>query len=43
MDSIEKAQHDILLIIITALFIMFATGIVIPPKTPPRTIVIPPG
>lgn len=36
------ARHDILLIIATALFILFATGALGPQQTPAEPIIIPP-
>lgn len=43
LESVEDARHDVLLIIITGLFILFATGIAIPLKTPVGPIVVPPA
>ena len=40
-SSLEDAQHDILLIITTSLFVLFATGLAIPPETPSEPTIIP--
>ena len=39
--NIEEGRRDILLIVITALFILFATGLAVPEPTPRTPIVIP--
>lgn len=41
MATIEESRHDILLIIITALVILFATGLAEPVVLPRTPIVIP--
>lgn len=39
--SAEETRHDLLLIIVTALFILFATGLGVPATVPGGPIVIP--
>ncbi len=41
MATGEDAQHDILLIIIVALVILFVTGLAVPPEIPTAPIVLP--
>ncbi|MBA1336604.1 MAG: hypothetical protein HPY66_3039 [Firmicutes bacterium] len=43
MSFQEDCQHDLLLIIATAVFILFATGLAAPVEIPGQTIVIPPA
>lgn len=41
MANLEKAQHDLLLIITTALFILFTTGLEVTAGGPEEPMVIP--
>ncbi|MFZ5643043.1 MAG: hypothetical protein ACOY46_05590 [Bacillota bacterium] len=40
MADIEDAQHDLLLIITTALFVLFTTGLAVPPELPTEPVII---
>lgn len=40
MYTTEKSQHDLLLIITTALFVLFTTGLAVPPQIQAQTTVI---
>jgi hypothetical protein len=39
----ENIQHDIFLIIVAALFILFVSGMAVPLQTPLQPIIFPPG
>jgi hypothetical protein len=41
MATPEEAQHDLLLIIVTGLFILFSTGLAAPAEIPEQPIIIP--
>jgi hypothetical protein len=41
LASLENVQHDILIIIVAGLFILFASGLAIPLRFPEVPIVIP--
>jgi hypothetical protein len=43
MDGLAGAQHDVLLIIVTGLFILFATALAAPLSTPITPVIVTTG